>query len=112
MKKKISITIDENLLDKIDSIVDNIFIRNRSQAIEYLASQSVVESRTAIILAGGNEENRKIKSKYRFEYTIANIVKKLKANSFNQIYISAILSPSSLISDLKVEDTVTDIFSR
>lgn len=89
MKKKLSITIDETLLSKIDSIIDNIYIRNRSQAIEYLTSQSIVESRTAIILAGGNEENRKIKSKYRFEYTIANIVKKLKANSFNQIYIVA-----------------------
>ena len=36
MKTKISITLNQKIVDEIDSIVDNIYIRNRSQAIEHL----------------------------------------------------------------------------
>ena len=42
MKQKISITIDREILKRVDSIVDNVIIRNRSQAIEHLANNSLV----------------------------------------------------------------------
>jgi len=96
MKEKISITIDREILKRIDSVVDNVIIRNRSQAIEHLASNSLGENRTAVILAGGDEKDMKISDK---EYRItANIgkntlvekaVKKLRQNSFKNIFIIA-----------------------
>ena len=49
-KTKISITIDEKILRDIDFIVDNIYIRNRSQAIEYLAKNALEENKIAVIL--------------------------------------------------------------
>jgi NDP-sugar pyrophosphorylase family protein len=56
MREKISITIDEGMLRGIDSVIDNVYIKNRSQAIEHLVRNALGESRTAIILAGGDEE--------------------------------------------------------
>mgnify|MGYP001185314162 CR=1 FL=1 len=56
MKNKISITIDIKTLNKVDSIVDNVYIRNRSQAIEHLIDNALGENRTAVILSGGDIE--------------------------------------------------------
>jgi metal-responsive CopG/Arc/MetJ family transcriptional regulator len=48
MKKKISITIGDHTIRDIASIIDNLFIRNRSQAIEYLVSSSLSEKKTRL----------------------------------------------------------------
>ncbi len=96
VKKKISITINEKILHDIDSIIDNIFIRNRSQAIEHLAKNALGENRTAVILLGGNEENLRIsKGEYRPTAILNNIsviglaLKKLRENNFKSIFIVA-----------------------
>ena len=49
-KLKISITINEKTLRDIDSIIDSIYIRNRSQAIEHLVKYALGENKTAVIL--------------------------------------------------------------
>ena len=51
MKQKVSITINSKMLRDVDSLVDNIFIRNRSQSIEYLIEKALKETKTAVILA-------------------------------------------------------------
>lgn len=53
-KSKISITINEKTLKEIDFIVDNVYIRNRSQAIEHLVKNALGENKAAVILLGGN----------------------------------------------------------
>lgn len=95
-KTKISITINEKMLHDIDSIVDNIFIRNRSQAIEYLVKSSLGENKTAVILLGGDENNLAIlKEIYRPTAKIRNnevidlAIKKLRDNNFKIIFIVA-----------------------
>ena len=95
-KKKISITISENTLQGIDSIVDNVYIRNRSQAIEHLANNSLGENKSAVILLGGEENNLKIsKDEYRPTAKIGNnlviglALKKLRENNFRTIFIIA-----------------------
>jgi len=95
-KKKISITINEKTLQDIDSIIDNIYIRNRSQAIEHLAKYSLGENKTAVILLGGPEKHSKIsKNEYRPTARIKNntiiglALKKLRENSFKTIFIVA-----------------------
>ncbi|MBR9678319.1 MAG: NTP transferase domain-containing protein [Nanoarchaeota archaeon] len=54
-KIRISITIDEELAKRIDSTVDGLKIRNRSHAIEYLLTKSLLSNKVkkAFILAGG-----------------------------------------------------------
>jgi NDP-sugar pyrophosphorylase family protein len=96
MKQKISITISEKTLKDIDSIVDNIFIQNRSQAIEHLANLALGENKAAVILAGGNAEGLRIgKDEYRSTAKINGssvcelAVKKLRENNFKTIYIVA-----------------------
>ncbi len=95
-KEKISITIDKNLLKSVDSTIDRLFIRNRSQAIEHLIRKVIDESKTAIILAGGPEKNLKIsKDEYRSFYKVGNetvmekALKKLRNNNFKDIFIIA-----------------------
>lgn len=55
MVKRITITIDHDILKRIDNMVDGKAIRNRSHAIEnlILKSLSKTDVGTAIILAGG-----------------------------------------------------------
>ncbi len=96
MKRKISITIEDSLLKGIDSVVDNVFIRNRSQAIEFLAKTALGEHRQAVILSGGPEERLRISgTEYRITTRIKNTtvvekaVKKLRENGFKDIYIVA-----------------------
>lgn len=96
MKRKISITIEEGILKGIDSVVDNIIIRNRSQAIEFLAKAALGDQKQAVILAGGEEDKLKISStEYRITAKIRNTtvvekaVKKLRENGFRDIFIVA-----------------------
>ncbi len=96
MKKKISITMDENILKDIDAIIDNIIIRNRSQALEFLAKNALGENKTAVVLSGGDESSLKISEKeYRITAKIGNstvverAIKKLRESGFKEIYIIA-----------------------
>ncbi len=93
-KKKISITINQNTLNDIDSIIDNVYIRNRSLAIEYLVKNALGENKTAVILLGGDEENLRIsREEYRPTTKIGKSslieqeVIKLRENNFKIIYI-------------------------
>ena len=95
-KTKISITINEKTLQDIDSIIDNIYIRNRSQAIEHLAKNALGENKVCVILLGGAEEHIRIsRDEYRPTARIKNnavielAVKKLRENNFKTLYIIA-----------------------
>ena len=95
MKNKISITINEKILRDINSIVDNIFIRNRSQAIEYLIQKSMKETKIAVILAGEGLSSSSEKIKNRYSLRINNLtiiehaLKKFHDSGFRNIYIVA-----------------------
>ena len=94
-KKKISITINEKTLQDIDGIIDNIYIRNRSQAIEHLVNNALGENRIAVILLGGDEERLKIDKDYRPTAAVKNnaviglAMKKLRENGFKTIFVVA-----------------------
>jgi NDP-sugar pyrophosphorylase family protein len=55
MKKRLSITIDDNVVKKIDLMIDGKTIRSRSHAIEYFLTKALGEGKLkkAFILAGG-----------------------------------------------------------
>ncbi len=92
IKTKISITINEKTLKDIDSIIDNIYIRNRSQAIEHLVQTSLGENRVAVILSGGIESKQRINGEYRATAPLGDLtvieraVKKLKKSGFRTIF--------------------------
>lgn len=95
-KTKISITINEKTLQDIDTIIDNIYIRNRSQAIEHLVKNALGENKTAVILLGGHERYLKISkndyrptAKIKKSTVIGLALKKLRENSFKTIFIVA-----------------------
>ena len=95
-KSKISITINEKTLKDIDYIIDNIYIRNRSQAIEHLVKNALGENKTVVILLGGDERRLMIsKGEYRPTAKVRNIsvvglaLKKLRENNFKTIFIIA-----------------------
>ena len=95
-KKKISITINEKTLSGIDTIIDNIYIRNRSQAIEHLIKNALGDNKNAVILLGGSETHLRIpKYGYRPTAKIRGItvielgIKKLRDNNFKSIFIIA-----------------------
>ncbi len=84
------------MLKRIDSIVDNVIIRNRSQAIEHLVNNSLGENKTAVILSGGDEKSMKIsENEYRITARIGKTtivekaIKKLRQNNFRDIFIIA-----------------------
>jgi len=96
VKKKISVTIEEKILESVDSRVDNLFIRNRSQAIEHLLKQALGENRVAVILAGGDPEKLKIAdniyrptAKINEKTVIELAILRLREFRFKEIYVIA-----------------------
>jgi mannose-1-phosphate guanylyltransferase/phosphomannomutase len=54
VKKRVSLTLDEQLIIEIDKLVDGLRIRSRSEAVENLLRECVAGRKTAVMLAGGN----------------------------------------------------------
>ena len=54
VRKRLTITLNKNLLKKVDQAIDGVKIRNRSHAIEYLLTKTLTPKvEQAVILAGG-----------------------------------------------------------
>ncbi|RMF54903.1 hypothetical protein D6745_03760 [Candidatus Woesearchaeota archaeon] len=93
MKEKISITLNKKIIQEIDGIVDNVFIRNRSQAIEYLVNNALGQQKTAVILVGGPLEKLRINGQFKITAKAGNLtvvelaVKKLRENGFKKIFV-------------------------
>ena len=104
-KVKISITINEKTLHDIESIIDSIYIRNRSQAIEHLVKNVLGENKTAVILLGGSEENLRI-SKEVYRPTA-----KIKNSSVNNIYSAQMTESRSnkMLIKYKIPKHVNDV---
>ncbi len=57
-KTRLTITLSQDLLTKVDSLINDHTVRNRSQAIESLVRQGLSsEIESAVILAGGKKNN-------------------------------------------------------
>lgn len=54
-KSRLTITLDEELLRRVDAAIDGSKIRNRSHAIEYLLSASLVPKTTKVLILAGGE---------------------------------------------------------
>jgi NDP-sugar pyrophosphorylase family protein len=81
------------MLRDVDSLVDNIFIRNRSQSIEYLIEKALKETKTAVILADNKKSLKILNNRYSLKVDHSTIVekaiKKLSDSGFRNIFIVA-----------------------
>ncbi len=95
MKEKISITLDKGIIKNMDSFVDGLFIRNRSQAIEILLKNYLDKNKHAVILLGGPEDKLKIGQDYvplikiKGVSLIERSIRCLRKNDFKEIHIIA-----------------------
>lgn len=95
MKEKISITLDESIVEELKSIVDGIYIRNTSQAIEYLLKKTLSGNNKAVFLCGGGSFNTTESGYFRpctpflKSSAIAHNIRFLKSNGFSEIIIIA-----------------------
>ena len=66
-KPKIAISLDQSLLDQVDSKVDGSIIRSRSQAIEYFLRKGLKESSIdiAVLMIKGEHQKNSLKE-WRF----------------------------------------------
>jgi len=95
MKDRISLTLDSKIVKEIDSMVDGIIIRSRSNAIEKVLKDHLVERKTVVILAGGNPDKIFVKeldcyrplAKIGKVRLIEDIISKCRSAGFNNILI-------------------------
>ena len=54
-KTRLTITLDKDILKRVDSAIDGAKIRNRSHAIEFLLTSSLVPKSTKVLILAGGE---------------------------------------------------------
>ena len=94
-KQRLTITLSESIVKKIDTYIDGVHIRNRSHAIESLLEQSFSPSiTTAVLLAGGSKVTNTAKTiptlKTIGDRSVLSIIfEKLRAIGIKKIVICA-----------------------
>ena len=61
MKERVSLSIDSKIIEEVDSLVDGVIVRSRSDAVEKILKEHVIDRKSAVILVGGNPEKLFIK---------------------------------------------------
>ncbi len=95
MKKKVSMTIEQKLLDEARSLIDGIRVRNISQAVEYLMSKALGDEKVAVVLAGGPEKVWRVGHEYRCTAKLGSgtvaeeLVKRFRFYGFTKIFVVA-----------------------
>lgn len=91
-KARLTITLSQGLLDKVDTLIDGHTIRNRSHAIESLVRKGVTtQPMSVVILAGGKTTNGEIPSlkKIHNRFVLALTLEHLKNFGITQVIICA-----------------------
>ena len=88
MKPKIAISLDQSILDLIDSKVDGSVIRSRSQAMEFFLKKGLQEQsiNTAILLIKGEHQKNLLK-KLKGKTLIKNQIDFFAQHGINNLYI-------------------------
>jgi len=89
-KTRLTITLSPDLLKSVDTTIDHQLIRNRSQAIENLISQSLTNKiNTAIILAGDGGKTQRCLKKIGDRYLLSITLDHLKKHQITNVVICA-----------------------
>ncbi|MBW2981203.1 hypothetical protein KY360_07340 [Candidatus Woesearchaeota archaeon] len=87
-KQKIAISVDNSLLNLVDSKVDGSVIRSRSQAIEYFLKKGLTEESitTAVLLLKGTQQDAALKN-FKGKSLIKNQIEFFSNNGIKKIYL-------------------------
>jgi NDP-sugar pyrophosphorylase family protein len=93
MKARTSFTIDADVVAKLDSLVDNIYYRSKSEAVEDILRKYFEKQNTAIVLCGGEftvngTDHYRPLIKIGESTVIERIVSNLRINNFRNIMVS------------------------
>lgn len=113
-KMKVSLRIENDLKDEIDSMIDHITIRNRSHAIKELIKKALDKDKIAVILSKGSDlKGQNLKKELIIDINEHNItaqignttlieeqIKQLKKYGFNTVYIISIPEAIERIKEL------------
>lgn len=96
MRNRITITLREDVIKEADKLVNNLTIRSRSQAIEYLLSKAIsnYQIEGALILAGGYNDGFKSSPMHKSMQLVngrpilENIIIYLKKNGIKKFILS------------------------
>ncbi len=89
MTVKFTISMEDELLERVEEYIDGDKIVNRSQAISYLIRKALGSPiDTAIILAGGMNSEKRITVEINGVPLIKNTINWLKRNGINKIYVT------------------------
>ena len=97
MKERLTITLDTELLKKLDATIDGVNVRNRSHAIERLLDIVLAQTtpKKAVILAGGPTVSTKAQGDIpkpmlmvRDRPILEYVIKELKRNNISDILIA------------------------
>jgi NDP-sugar pyrophosphorylase family protein len=92
-KERISLSINKELLHRLDKEVDHVTIQSRSGAVEKILTKYLSEKKKCVILAGGPPENLDCEGTYRPLLKlkgiplIEHILAKVREHGFNDIII-------------------------
>ena len=59
-RHRVSLTLDAEVVRRVDALVDGILIKSRSHAVERILSEKLGADRTAVILCGGSTESLRV----------------------------------------------------
>ena len=90
MREKVSLSLDRGVTKEVDKLIDNVYVKNRSQAFELLLKKSLLNKKvdSAVILIGGPKDKapfHKVYGKLLLEYQL----EKLKSVDIKNIFIAA-----------------------
>ncbi len=91
-KTRLTITLSQELLARVDSLVDGYVVRNRSHAVESLIKKGLGNKvETAVLLAGGSRKNKVVPSlkKVNDRYVLALVIDQLKKFAVTKLVICA-----------------------
>lgn len=96
MRNRITITLRNDIIKEVDKLINNLTIRSRSQAIEYLLSKTLSKYQidNALIIAGGSNEGFKNSSIHktmqivRGKPILENIISLLKERGIKRFVFS------------------------
>jgi NDP-sugar pyrophosphorylase family protein len=108
VRKRVTITIKEDILKQADRIVDGLSIRSRSQAIEYLLSKTLSDYKikNSLVLAGGKDSIKGLTKKSRFlleingKCLIERVINYLQEFNAGKITVSLDLNSEEITKEL------------
>lgn len=118
MKEKISVSLDKEMIRKVDAAIDGVGIRNRSQALEHLVRKALEKRKIsrAVILAGGDMEKLRAWKTFKplvrvdGKEVIRHCIESLKKYGISDVIISS--SITKQISDVVGDDKITYVKDR